>query len=121
MLGAADASGEGLLQLAETALVLEAPQLADAFARLALRQIPAAARAHELLGSALVLQGKRDEGIVELEKAVQLDPNSPGAYFHLGLSYAGAQNIVAARRALERALALDPAYEDARMLLERLK
>ena len=120
LLGAADANGEGLMQMAEMALVLEDPPLADAFARRALQQNPAAARAHELLGSALVLQGKLKEGIAELERAVQLDPNSPGAYFHLGLSYAQAQNTAAARVALERALALNPAYEDARILLAQL-
>jgi cytochrome c-type biogenesis protein CcmH/NrfG len=68
-----------------------------------------------------VLQGRRAEGIAELERAVALDPASASAYFHLALSYAEAQKLAAARAALERALALDPANEDARALLGRLK
>jgi tetratricopeptide (TPR) repeat protein len=121
MLGAIDANADGLVNLAEMALALEDPLLADAFARRALQQAPGAARAHELLGSALVLQGRREEGIAELERAVTLDPASASAYFHLALSYAEAQKTAAARAALERVLALDPANEDARALLGRLK
>jgi len=61
---------------------LEAPPACGRVWRVGpLQQIPASARAHELLGSALFLQEKREEGIAELEAAVRLDPRSPSACF----------------------------------------
>jgi tetratricopeptide (TPR) repeat protein len=56
-----------------------------------------------------------------LEAASRLDPSEPTAPYNLALLYARAGRMADARRAAERALALDPASADARSLLEDLQ
>jgi tetratricopeptide (TPR) repeat protein len=81
---------------------------------------PAAAAAWYQLGRAAALSGKSlDEGAAALEKYLALphgrdDPEAKHALYRLGQVHAKAGRKAQARQALDRALALDPKFEDAK-------
>lgn len=83
----------------------------------ALEQAHAAARDNVAvlasLGGAYSANGKREEALVVLQRAVQLDPNYPWAQQNLGLALRGAGEVEAARRCFERALSINPAFAPA--------
>lgn len=111
---------------AEKALEL-APQLADAYrarALLRLEQLnfagaradgekaltldPGDSRVQSLYGVGLAAFGRIREAIVTMNKAVDLDPLNNFAWANLGLFLTVDRDYPAARRALDRALALNP-------------
>lgn len=121
-----DALGEGEAREADIlALGAEVLQHGDVarselVARKAVARWPASAAARELLGVALMLEGREVEGRVALGDAVRLDPSSATARYHLALALAQAGRVAEAARLAEDALRLQPDYPEARLLLERL-
>jgi Flp pilus assembly protein TadD/4-amino-4-deoxy-L-arabinose transferase-like glycosyltransferase len=75
----ADTDVEVWLQLGKRAGEINAPDLAAAFFRRAVAAAPRLARAHHLLGLALLLMGRYDEAAVEFTTALQLDPSNADA------------------------------------------
>jgi tetratricopeptide (TPR) repeat protein len=73
--------------------------------------------AHANLGVILRGQGKHDESIAALERAVKASPRQPTFYNQLGVSHRHKGQFKQAREAYESALALDPAYADAHLNL----
>jgi tetratricopeptide (TPR) repeat protein len=66
------------------------------------------AHAHMNLGAALCAQGKLDEGIAHLERALALDPARKETYGLLGEAYGGRGNSPLSLRYFSRALELMP-------------
>jgi tetratricopeptide (TPR) repeat protein len=74
----------------------------------------AAEEAHVALGRVLSKEGKRDEGVAELRKALQLDASDPDALFALGAALApGAEST----GFLERATRERPSFAEAWLAL----
>jgi tetratricopeptide (TPR) repeat protein len=98
---------------------LRAGRTADAerqFRELAVNH-PELGGAHANLGVILRSQGKHDESIAALERAVNASPRQPVFFSQLGVSYRHKGQFKKAREAYESALALDPAYADAHLNL----
>ena len=69
------------------------------------------------LGWALFHSGKRVQGIVTLERALNLDRDSSLTLCDLGVAYLEVQNFIKCRALLQRALDVDPGNERARECL----
>jgi tetratricopeptide (TPR) repeat protein len=87
-------------------------------ARTEIRQ--ALARVHESEGVAASLAGRHAEGAEDLERAVQLDPESASAQLNLAVAYAQLGRYGEARTHAEQALRLRPDYPQAQDLLDAL-
>ena len=74
-----DTDVEVWLQLGKRAGEINAPDLAETFFRHAVAAAPRLARAHHLLGLALLVMRRYDEAAVEFGTAVQLDPSNADA------------------------------------------
>jgi tetratricopeptide (TPR) repeat protein len=74
----------------------------------AVEAMPEDAMAHAAAGRVLQLLLRFDEGVVELEKAVDLEPDSPYYWESLMLGYAALNRLDEAFDAAERTLALNP-------------
>ena len=85
-------------------------------ARQAILLSPENAQAHLVLGSALRLSGRPQEGLVELQIAQKLNPNDPTAYYELGGAYSQLKNFDEAISSYRRALELKP--DDAKSLAQ---
>jgi cytochrome c-type biogenesis protein CcmH/NrfG len=72
---------------------------------------------HALRGRALVLDGKRDEGIDELRRALQLDNKDPEVLMALGEALLASKKIDEAALQLRSAVKLDPDNPRAYVLL----
>lgn len=75
----------------------------------------------DALGHELLRQGRPGAAIVVLQLNTADHPGSSRAFDRLGQAYLEAGRREDAARSYERALALDPANEDARRMLERLR
>ena len=60
--------------------------------------------------------GENDAGLATLNRAVSLYPNEGGFYFGLAIAYARSGAIIDARRAVEKALTLNPSHRKSRVL-----
>ena len=74
------------VEFAETAMALEDAVTAERFARRAVQLDASNARAHELLGVALMIHGQVEDGVSELKVTTRLAPRNPSGYFHLALA-----------------------------------
>jgi Flp pilus assembly protein TadD len=63
-------------------------------------------RAHQLLGSALVAEGNKSEGVAELETAVRMSDSSPAAHAALGIGLQESGRMNEAAEQYRKALAL---------------
>jgi tetratricopeptide (TPR) repeat protein len=82
--------------------------------------------AHVALGRVLWKEGKRDEGVAELRKALQLDPSDPDALFELGSALAAAAPSAAessreSQGLFERATRERPSFAEAWLALGSLR
>jgi len=113
----------GALALALLAAVLAAgPVLADAWYAegrpdLAIWADPPQAQYHRSLGETLISRGDRQDGVQELRIAADLGADDPGLYVELGDQELALGNAQAARADYERAIAIDPFWEPARLRL----
>jgi tetratricopeptide (TPR) repeat protein len=64
--------------------------------------------------------GRKQEAILALEKAAQLEPNSPDPFYELGKLYGVQQNWPQARQALEHVIELNPKSSPAHYQLSRV-
>jgi len=101
----------------EARAILEEARRAEP-ARSEIRQ--ALARVHESEGVAASLAGRHAEGAADLERAVQLDPESASAQLNLAVAYAQLGRYGEARTHAEQALRLRPDYPQAQGLLDAL-
>jgi Flp pilus assembly protein TadD len=73
------------------------------------------------LGWALFHAGQRAQGIVTLERALNLDRDSPLTLCDLGMTYLEVQNFVKSKTLLERVLDLEPENARARECLAAIE
>ncbi len=78
------------------------------------------AQLHLQIGSAHLSQGNYPQALRELLIAEKLDPKNPVVQNNLGLAYFVRERLQEAEVHLQRALALDPAYTEARNNLVRI-
>lgn len=112
---------QGWYALGQLAMQLESPSLAAAFFNPAIAASPRAAAPRQDLGRALLMMGRAEEAIVQLEQAAALAPADPAAQLNLAIAYAQAGRTADARARAEEALRLTPGYKPARQFLEGLK
>ena len=63
---------------------------------------------HRVLGQALLLSGKDQEGLEVLRKAVALDPESGSGHHYLGVALVNTQQMAEAEKEFREALRLQP-------------
>ncbi len=68
---------------------------------------------HGQNGVALLQQGKRDEGIAELQKSVRLRPNFAPTHAALAQAYVAKRDFESAEAEMQRVIALNPHSEEA--------
>jgi protein O-GlcNAc transferase len=73
------------------------------------------------LGVALLLSGKPDDAVLQLEDALKFVPDFPEAYYWLGQAYAKKGNKALAKQAYENALKYKSDYKEAKEALSKLK
>src|SRR4029077_6921484 len=66
--------------------------------------------AHRLAGVLLQRQGKLDQAVLELQKAVELGPNFVGAFFDLANAYAAREQHAEAVPLYVRVIRLQPSH-----------
>lgn len=93
-----------VLQLVRTHRLNEAILLL----RTLLKDAPASAPGHELLGATLVLKGQIDGGMRELQKAVNIDPKQSSAYTKIGDVYLMKGKKIEAMAAFRKAIDMTP-------------
>jgi Flp pilus assembly protein TadD len=82
----------------------ECLELASAY----LKQNPASAAAHKIVGMDQYMLGKPGDAIAELKQAVALAPHDPEAFYYLGRLYFTTDNAPGALAAFQTSLDLDP-------------
>jgi len=75
---------------------------------------------HLRTGNARRINRQYPEALAELKKAVALDPNLPGLYLELGLTYIGLKDTAAAQAALEEEIRRHSGSAEARLTLGEL-
>jgi len=73
----------------------------------------ASARAHALLGIALLETGEPKRGMAELRRAIRLEPDAADARYNLGLALLERQRIAEAIEHLQHAVEVDPQWAQA--------
>jgi tetratricopeptide (TPR) repeat protein len=69
---------------------------------------------HHNLGLVMISEGKTEEGMAELNKAAQLDPQNAGKYyFNLGAVLTNAGKVDEAAAAFQNSVKADPTYAEA--------
>lgn len=94
------------------------------FLQTANRQKPNNPEILRCLGWTLFMSGKRPQGIVTLERSLNLDASNPLTLCDLGVTYVHVKNFAKARSLFMRALELDPANERAKecvQVVERME
>ena len=110
-----------LLQQAQTLLAQGNPSQAAQVLHTALRRAPRDLRVVTLMGQAFMLGGELDRAEFFAAQAVQLAPGNAGLLTNHALTLLNASagrpaKLAAARAALDKAIALDPAAADAQVL-----
>src|SRR5262249_224844 len=71
------------------------------------------AEAHKMLGKSLMIIGRYDAALIEMQQAVKLSPQSAEIRYNLGKIHSAHDNYAQARPELEKAVQLDPDYMEA--------
>jgi tetratricopeptide (TPR) repeat protein len=82
-------------------------------AQSAKKQLPDQAEVNDTLGWIYYRKGLFRLALDAFEQSIQKDPDNALYLYHLGMTYAGQGENAKARRALERALALNPRFDGA--------
>ncbi|MGC4047512.1 MAG: tetratricopeptide repeat protein [Armatimonas sp.] len=83
-------------------------------------QNPGDAMAWQMMGAALGALGQTDDSIGAFQQAAELQPTSARVQFNLAVALVKSDRNSEARSHLEKALALDPGYEQARAKLKEI-
>jgi tetratricopeptide (TPR) repeat protein len=113
--GSSLASGQ--IAVAKKLLAQGRPEQAISLLRALVTAHPEDGDAHLLLGIALSAIPRRDEALQQLERGVALEPGSAVAWFSLGNAEARFADTIAARKAFETAVKLDPKFFPAHISL----
>ena len=81
---------------------------AERVCRQIIRERPANADAHNILGVSLAASGKIEEGVESLKRAIKINPNAASYHANLGEILRQAGRLDEAQSALEAAVRLDP-------------
>jgi hypothetical protein len=81
---------------------------------------PGDEEAFSLLGAALASKGDSDQAVEAFKRAAELGAGNPRNHFNLGLAYQASKRLPEARLAFEKALTLNPGYDQARARLTEL-
>ena len=109
--------GESWRALGELALELNAPRLAEAFLRQAIRADPKSVDGYEKLGLAMAIGGRFNEAVGAFEQAARLNPRDASVRLNLAVALAEVGRVAEARTHAEESLRLDPSYDKARQFL----
>jgi DNA-binding winged helix-turn-helix (wHTH) protein/tetratricopeptide (TPR) repeat protein len=71
---------------------------------------PNYATAHQWYGNFLAIRGRTDEAIIEMQKAIDIDPTSPNFLADLGQTYYFRRDYETARAYCQKALEIDPEF-----------
>lgn len=82
---------------------------AEAIYQEILEQIPGEPNAHSFLGILRQQQGRTDEAVALLRRAIELEPDAVGSWINLGNVLIEAERFAEGAESLRRALELDPA------------
>ncbi len=93
---------------------------ARAAAEKAVSYAPIEPAPHADLSYALLRLGDRSGALREAQLAVAVDTGTPRIFYEIGLTYRDAGDVARARQMLEKALALSPAFTQARRALDDL-
>lgn len=107
----APAAEAALRELARQTVYLKMPanyRLTKAEAAVALAKTPTTAAEFSAQGGLLLDQGRLDEAIASLDKAIALDPKNATTFAVRGMAHARKQQNVAAKADLDAAAAIDP-------------
>lgn len=105
------------LDLARFYLLVEEPARARLYADAVLAIQPMHPEGHLFRGQSLVREGKVQEGIAELQQAVDADPQSAGAYLELAKTYATRHKFADAESILRDGLRVNPRSVETRTAL----
>ena len=97
---------DSLAELAEAWLAQGSAAKARAAAESALQVVPGQPWATGLLGHALILEGRRDEGLATLKRAVAARPKRPRAWLSLADGFTAARDLASAEACRRAAQAL---------------
>jgi mono/diheme cytochrome c family protein len=75
-----------------------------------LRRKPDDARAYAEIGSTMVMMGRAEEGLVRLQRSIELDPKYDEAHYFAGLALRVGKKLPEAQRAFETAIELNPKH-----------
>lgn len=95
-------------------------QVGDAqrYYRLALKNDPRMAVAHNNLASIYSMQGIYEAAVSEFEESLALAPNMVSAHYGLGVALFNMQDYVAASQEFKKSLALNPNLADAQAKIQ---
>ena len=92
----------------------------EAAFRKMVKENPDSAEAHSYLGRFLLVQGRLDQAVPYLERAVTLEPGDADYRFHLGLAHGQSGKKVLEEKGYRKALELDKEHVAARVGLARI-
>jgi putative PEP-CTERM system TPR-repeat lipoprotein len=95
-------------------------ELAQQLAERAAEQMPAHPEIQDTLGMIYMKRQQLGQAVRRFEQSVAVNPENPVYHYHLGLAYSKSGDIERARRSLQAALKLQPAFGDARQALDTL-
>jgi len=113
-----DASNrDAQLKLGEMYLLGNEPAKARERADLILASAPQDPSGLVLRGQSFISEKEFDQGIAELKKAIELDPQNIRIYLNLAVAYVQKKELVAAEHTYQQALKVDPRSTEARLAL----
>ncbi|HJZ78439.1 MAG TPA: tetratricopeptide repeat protein [Vicinamibacterales bacterium] len=118
---AAENDAEQWVALAQLAVQLQDPRLAETFSRKALAARAGFAAAHAQLGASFNLSGRFADARRELDEAIRLDPRDVASHVGLAVAEANLGRMAEARAQIEEALRLDPRSDQANRVREALE
>ncbi len=81
---------------------------------------PSMIHIYNRLGIALRKKGRFKEAVDEYHRAIKISPDDEALYFNLSKAYMDMKNKTGAREAINKALAIDPEFGEARAVLKSL-
>ncbi len=104
-----------------TLLVVGKPREAEEWLADSVTRQPDGFWPHLYRGVSFERSGERQAAIAEFTACIAIDPSSAIAFYHRGLAYEAAAQLVSAKDDFERAVELNPDHGGARRMLNRLK